>query len=556
MRLHCTKKMLDVIRANRIVEQEDSLKLDESFEPSSDMDELYDWHANILEVSKTNCLVVLVNDLTNYPVVVGPIKYKKFKHFIPAFKTALKELMAKYDFQTQVIDSYVKQADSVLFTKTLGRKKTGPLNAIVKDLDHVLYYDAIKVADIDSLALSDWLGYLFRSKHKRYFRPTEKWLDEWESRANDQLLNPSSMHMKEIDQQKKMKKEAQSSGSNSSDKITDDDWLRLYQAADLFKKSEPWEYLRDTDLIIIQYPETGERAYCSIMGARGEHFAMAVYIGDQGFIKFDQLASGEGNIPDHQLLHAQDCLMVSFEEPKELDPANYEHMQSLGLGYKGSKLWPEIKKFEPGYHPWLELNKSEIKWLTLALEQVPKAVKDLKKGIIKEKYSIGLFAGRLKENKNSDWKTVHMRLPDTDELGKEKREIIIEDELIVRRLKNKAVKQAAIQLDVLYAPVPVQESEKQRPIYPRLLLMTDAKTGQVIHQDMYESKKDDPESVLGNLEDLCKTNKPERIEIRTDSIEWIVKDFCNKVGIELVVKQELNVIDKVMHELMNVGEPF
>ncbi|MFO8069583.1 MAG: hypothetical protein R6U02_06420 [Alkalibacterium sp.] len=555
MRIHCTKKMLDIIKKSKMIEQDNSLELDESFELSSEMDELYDWHANILEVSKTNCLVVLVNDLTNYPVVVGPIKYKKFKDFIPAFIAGLEESMIKYSFPQDVIEGYIEQADSLLFTKSLGPKKIGPLNAIIKDVDHVLYYDSIKVADINSFALSDWAGSLLRLKDKDYFHPTEKWLEEWERRTDCRLseqynyndvLRPSSKHSNE----------PRNKDSKVSDTVTDDEWLRLYQATDAFKKSEPWKYLGDTDLIIVQHPETIERAYCSIMGAMGEHFAMAVYIGDEGFSNFHQLASGERNIPDHQLLHAQDCLMVSFEDRAELDPANYEHIQSLGLSYKGSKQWPEIKKFEPGYHPWLKLNKGEVQWLILALEQVPKAVKDLKERTIKEKYAIGLFAARLKENNKSDWKTVYMRLPDLDELDKEERKIIIEDELMVRRLKSKAVKHGAIQLDILYAPVPVQESEEQRPLYPRLLLTVDAKTGEVWDQDMYESKREDPERVLGIIRILCETNKPDRIEIREDSIEWIVEDFCNKVGIELEVKEELQFIDEVMYELMNLKGTF
>lgn len=561
MRIHCTKKMLDNIKQSKMIEQEESLGLDELFELSSEMDELFDWHANILELSNASCLVILINDLTNYPVVVGPVRYKKFNEFMPSFKDNLKELMSKYSFPNEIINYYIEQFDSILFTKSLGRKKIGPLNAMLKDLDHALYYDSVKINDIDSIDLSDWLGSLYRSKDKKYFKPTEKWLDEWERRAKYQLLehfqNEDGLQLSsEVSSENKRNTNTKDLGSNVSDNISNDKWLKLYQAANKFKQSEPWEYVGDTDLIIIQHPETTERAYCSIMGAMGEHFAMAVYIGEEGFLNFHHLATGERNVPDHQLLHAQDCLMVSFENLSELDPLNYEKILSLGLDFNKSDRWPEIKKFEPGYHPWMELNQTEVKWLTLVLEQVPIVVRDMKKGKIQEKYFIGLFPGRLKEINKRDWESVHMRLPDVDGSANNEKKIIIEDELMVRRLKTKPVKHGPIQLDLLYAPVPVQDSVEERPLYPRLLLTVDAETGQVMNQDMYASKVEDPERVLHVLQILCETNKPERIEIREGSIKWIVEDFCIKVGIKLVVKEELSFIDEVMYELMNLNEPF
>lgn len=564
MRLHCTKKMLDIIKKTNMIDQNDSLDLDETFSLSPDMDELYDWHANIIELSKAKCLVVLVNDLTNFPVVVGPITYKNFSRFIPAIKTGLKELMMTDDFPEEVIDSYLKQVDLLLITKSLGRKKIGPMNAITKDVEYALVYDSIKIADINSFTLSKWVGESLRAKDKNYYVPREKWLKEWESRTGyplfeqykqDKAMKSRSMHESNTETMNNVINETQDKRTKGSEDITDKEWLKLYKAAEAFQKSEPWDHLGDTDLVIVQHPDTAERAYCSVMGAMGEHYAMAVYIGEKGFLNFHQLASGERHLPDHQLLHAQNCLMVSYEDITELDPFNYDHMQSLGLDYKGSKRWPEIKKFEPGYHPWLELTKTEIQWLTLALEQVPGAVHDLKKGKIKEKGFIGLYPGRLKEP-NKEWETVHIRLPEMDKMKKDQRKIIIEDELIVRRLKNIPEIKDVIQLDVLYAPVPIQESEDQRPLYPRLLLSADAATGEVLSQDMYERKEEDPESVLGMLQEICQTSKPKKIEVRQDSIEWIIEDFCHKVGIELIIKETLSAIDIVMYELMRMDDAF
>jgi hypothetical protein len=80
--------------------------------------------------------------------------------------------------------------------------------------------------------------------------------------------------------------------------------------------------------------------------------------------------------------------------------------------------------------------------------------------------------------------------------------------------------------------------------------------GDVLDQYMYERIGEDPERVLGMLQEICQTSKPEKILVRQDSMEWVIEDFCYKVSIEHVLKEDLYAVDEVMYELMSMNDPL
>lgn len=550
MRIHCTKKMLDLIKKDDVIKKDDTLSLDPTYKFDLNEDQLFDWHANIIELSKASCLVVLVNDLTKYAIVTGPVRSKKISTFIPEFKSILKEKMSHYDIPHSDIDQYIQEAEELLFTKSLGPKKIGPLNATVKDVEHYIYYEDLSLSKIDSRSLTEWVNNMIRVKGKDYFLPIDKWLEEWGNRTNTTLVQPyqlknrvgQSVHLENNNH-------LPVSGVKNNTAVLQDDWTRIYKKSEFFKASEPWEVISDTELILIEHPETKEIAYCSVLGAMGDFFALAIYIGYEGLLNFHKIASNDFAIPTHQLLHAQECLMISFEDYHDLDEINKEHLKSFSLSFNGFKQWPEVRKFEPGYYPWFSLNEEEVKWLELALDQVPEALRDLKKGNTAVDFKKGINPIRVMNKNSGNWETQSTRLPALNDSSNNKKAIKITDELAVRRLKSAPTVIESIQLDVLYSPAPVQENEDERPSFPRLILVVDGNTGRAVHQDLYESIEDDPERVINTLQLLCEQSKPANIKVRRGTIEWIVEDFCHKVGIELIIEKELNYIDAIMDEL-------
>ncbi|MCL6458305.1 MAG: hypothetical protein K6T85_09895, partial [Gorillibacterium sp.] len=143
--------------------------------------------------------------------------------------------------------------------------------------------------------------------------------------------------------------------------------LRLYKAADNFKKTKPWEWLSDRDIVGVQNPENGEIGYCCTMGAGGEAFGMNLYPGTEGWNSYRRLR--DEDIASMDLLAVQKCLSVNFEDRKDLNKADLDEIKELGLKYRGANQWPVFRFYEPGYVAWF-LNADQVRFLTTALEQV------------------------------------------------------------------------------------------------------------------------------------------------------------------------------------------
>ncbi|GAB6172248.1 hypothetical protein JCM15765_17260 [Paradesulfitobacterium aromaticivorans] len=60
---------------------------------------------------------------------------------------------------------------------------------------------------------------------------------------------------------------------------TIEEWRSLYEAAIAFKQSACWEWMYDDEIFGVVDPETGETAYCCVLGNAGEHFGLIALSG-------------------------------------------------------------------------------------------------------------------------------------------------------------------------------------------------------------------------------------------------------------------------------------
>lgn len=327
-----------------------------------------------------------------------------------------------------------------------------------------------------------------------------------------------------------------------------EEWINLYETARHFRAQAPWETFYDMDLIVIEHPETGEKGYCSIMGKGGEFFGVGLYIGNKGLRSFNKMAFESDTVPEYQLINIQDCLLVAFEDRNDLDPMYYDHIKSLDLSFRGKKQWPEIKKFESGYYPWLHLDHKDVQWLTIMLEQVMAAEDEFLNGEIKPNFEYGDFLKRKKEGNH--WVSELTSIP-TPEMIEENLSFVFEDELLQARLLKEPKFDYTLQIDIPYLPEAIMEDQMSRPVFPRLILIVDAASQMILTSDMHAGNVE-PRQVIDCLAKICQsTGVPTRIEVRPDSIEWMLEDFCQKVGIELFPTNNLDSLDTSINELFH-----
>lgn len=142
----------------------------------------------------------------------------------------------------------------------------------------------------------------------------------------------------------------------------------LYEAAIKFQKIGCWEWMWENELFGVKDPESGEVGYCSVMGGNKEHFALAVYLGADGFHGFINLESAEAEADAMDAFFKQRSLMASFEDRTQLAKQDREAIKNLGLRFSGKAAWPLFRSLVPGYGPWF-VTGAEARRLTSALEQ-------------------------------------------------------------------------------------------------------------------------------------------------------------------------------------------
>jgi hypothetical protein len=259
-------------------------------------------------------------------------------------------------------------------------------------------------------------------------------------------------------------------------------WRRLYTLAGQLGSMQPWDWMDETDVFGVQDPATGELGFVSMMGALGEHRALALYRGAGALYEFWELEDEDSDYwPTEHLLEIPQ-LQVSLENRDELEPSDRALVRKLGLNLRGRHSWPMFRSFRPGYAPWV-LDASEARFLAHALEQAL---------AMAERFKVNDSLFDLGDDETYLVRTSHMH---QDQLLWEDSAMSIAppprpplnlqmDNDALAALK--ALPKQAIEIEAALTIVParIQERANVRPRFPYTLLLVDAKTGFVYTTDV------------------------------------------------------------------------
>lgn len=141
----------------------------------------------------------------------------------------------------------------------------------------------------------------------------------------------------------------------------------LYHAVKLFHELAPWRWMQNADVFGVRDPLTGEIGWCSVMGAGGELFGLAVYRGDEGYAFLRRSESGD--LPNDEVLFGQPALVLAFLDRAELSKANLALIRSASASFRGAGNWPQIESHAANRLP-LPPEPSDVRFLREVLEQV------------------------------------------------------------------------------------------------------------------------------------------------------------------------------------------
>lgn len=329
---------------------------------------------------------------------------------------------------------------------------------------------------------------------------------------------------------------------------TSEQWADLYEVAGQIKAMEPWEYLWDAEIITLILPGYAEPVYCSVLGGAGEAYGIVVYLGDEGFRSFIRLVSAPPEEPSFIAGLGQKCLVLHFGDREELDAEDRKAITALGLKFRGRGNWVYFRAMEPGYLPWY-LDTAQAALLTEALRNLYMACRYYLEGTIEVDFEEGETLLRFYSEEKKSWFNTVVPLPPVAEAGN--RAIIVDDDLLLARMKKARRNQAELEFDALRLPMPVQERRGERPRLPWMLLLIDRQNWQAIDQYMAES---DDEAIGETIEILAdyieKYGRPRCIFVRNEDSERVIGDFCRRIGIPLRHSEGMAATDSLIAGLL------
>lgn len=322
-------------------------------------------------------------------------------------------------------------------------------------------------------------------------------------------------------------------------------WLKLLEAASEFNRIAPWTWMEDSVFFGVKDPDTEEINYCCIMGAGGEHFALALYRGTAGLHSYIGLRDGIYGTDIFSTFHLQDCIMASFEDREGLDKTDLEIIKASGMKFRGRKQWPQFRSMAPRMVPWY-LDEDEARILTYALAAAA-ATALLVKGNPQMLYGendqqIPVFSfGR-------DGSLVHA-FTQVEAYSPKAASYTLTDELLIRRLSQLPTEpKAAWIIRSFLGPMPVMEEE--RPVFPTIVIWFDTLSEMVLHIETFKDIQEGAAKVFQNTLGMIDTMgiKPGELVVTEPELEILLGRMCGQIGLKLDKQESNGMIDAVIED--------
>lgn len=332
----------------------------------------------------------------------------------------------------------------------------------------------------------------------------------------------------------------------SSEEEENDDgasWSKLLSLAEEFKQLQPWRWMDDNQLFAVIDPIENDNMYCSVMGAGGMEYGLAVYIGMEGLEFINKLYADD---IDEQTYLEQRSIFFSLSDRKELDPADYQLLKDHGRSYRGKKQWPLFRSFTPGYYPW-QLDQEEVRILSVVLEQALVICKSVLHDPSILDAEPGYFFARSIDLDTGDWESCY--IPEV--YNKETKDV----PLLISELELKSVSKlkgkypVPLEFDASPGPIPVQDQPRMRPYYPIFIFCAEKMHGLIIHHDT-TGPTDADEQIQRSFIHLIKNLGaiPKEIFIKEEMYP-ILQPIASTLNIDLIPSTRLPLLDEARIEM-------
>ncbi|PUA30220.1 MAG: hypothetical protein B0W54_06825 [Cellvibrio sp. 79] len=158
IQLHATRKLFEVLPLNAQGQLAATPRSQWLFERTSpDFNPLSGWHGHLVTLQRRNC-VFFIHNTTRFSLVLPALTKPDFAelndHFVDSFMNTLLKCGAEDNHMTAA-HTYLRPLQ---FNTQCNRSVQGTLNRAKGDVEHSLWYNQTKIAELSGYRLGAWLA--------------------------------------------------------------------------------------------------------------------------------------------------------------------------------------------------------------------------------------------------------------------------------------------------------------------------------------------------------------------------------------------------------------
>ena len=310
------------------------------------------------------------------------------------------------------------------------------------------------------------------------------------------------------------------------------EWRDLHEAFREYCKAEPWQWLDNDDLVVVEHPSREYKGYCIALGGAGMEFGLAVYIGDEGLASYLALMTGEIDPESPDGIESTRSLSALLSDREELDNRDRAIIRDLELRYRGRGRWPLFRSTVPGYVPWL-LDSDEAVFLTMALRNMMDVAARMSRGEL-DLYTEGEPGLRLSlAFRDGEWR-------DHREILRPPRPPAApgypDSERLERIARSDASRIGSWEFSKFHLHAAFQENKEDRPFFPLIVLAVDGESSFILGTSLLGKAPPllaQQDALVETLEEAPRL--PSEIVVDSTSTAQLVESITSALDIKLSV---------------------
>lgn len=346
-----------------------------------------------------------------------------------------------------------------------------------------------------------------------------------------------------------------------------------YRLAFALRKEKPWKMLYDSQIFAVRHSD-GQLSYCSVMGHNGDHLALALYAGESGLHSLRAIFNHDYMMAEpylqHEMMLAQDCLMVSFQSKSELMGRALDEVSAYchahGLKPRGANAYPVFERFQPHYYPWHIDDETDQLHMLEGMEAAMEVTRRLKTQSPEE---LGLMGsdpdGRsiplLTRKKNGfDWES----LACADTFKPAYAAALLTDELAAARARQakRLAEEWGCTIVMHGEPLapegtPEGEEPQSAPFFPYMLLVVSLESGMVLSATLASNPEDyAPEFTQALLKLFTESGRPRRMLCKDERTFTLLSGLADPLSLRLEQRASIDVLDEVLGHYVDTFSPL